>query len=373
MNVLILTRLELYEKIWSTPMVVLAKEFNLSDNGLRKICKKHNIPTPLMGHWQKIQHGKKTTVIKLPNKNKEEQIKINIDQSKSSHYQQDPKIDLISESIKKNQYLALKVSDRLSTSDIIILNTQKYLNETKPDAYSRIKGTVQTGRGMPSIIVTPKNIPRSLRILDNLIKNFRALNYKVVLKEDGLTIIGYEDDEMKISIREICNSVLVETDFRWKTRELIPNGKLAVKVGRFGTYEFVDSNKSLIEDQIAKILIKIESDFLAMHEMRERRKLEETKRKELEKIELEKQLEKENELNKFKQFYNDAHRWKNYNVLKAYFDFINTQPEKSLQTEQWLGWASKKLDWYNPLTNAKEQFLDDVDKDTLNFKKKTWY
>ena len=87
MNVLILTRLELYEKIWSTPMVVLAKEFNLSDNGLRKICKKHNIPTPLMGHWQKIQHGKKTTVIKLPNKNKEEQIKINIDQSKSSHYQ----------------------------------------------------------------------------------------------------------------------------------------------------------------------------------------------------------------------------------------------------------------------------------------------
>ncbi len=41
MNVLILTRLELYEKIWSTPMVVLAKEFNLSDNGLRKICKKH--------------------------------------------------------------------------------------------------------------------------------------------------------------------------------------------------------------------------------------------------------------------------------------------------------------------------------------------
>ncbi len=110
-----------------------------------------------------------------------------------------------------------------------------------------------------------------------------------------------------------------------------------------------------------------------MHKMRERRKLEETKRKELEKIELEKQLEKENELNKFKQFYNDAHRWKNYNVLKEYFDFINTQPEKSSQTEQWLDWASKKLDWYNPLTNAKEEFRDDVDKDTLSFKNKTWY
>lgn len=368
MNVLILTRLELYEKVWSTPMVVLAKEFNLSDNGLRKICKKHNIPTPLMGHWQKIQYGKMTTVIKLPNRNKEEQIKINIDQSKSSYYQQDPKIDLISKNIKNNKNLVLKVADRISKPDIIIINTQNYLKEIKLDDYSRIKGAVQTGRGMPKIIVAPKNISRSLRILDNLIKNFRTLNYKIVLKEDGLTIIADEENEMQISIREICNSVQVDSDFGWKTRELIPNGKLAVKVGRFGTYEFVDSKKNLIEDQIAKILIKIESDFLAMHEMREHRKLEETKRKELEKIELTKQLEKESELNKFKQFYNNAHRWKNYNVLKEYFDFINTQPDKSSQTEEWLNWASKKLDWYNPLTNTKEDFLDDVDKDTLNFK-----
>ncbi|GAA6765778.1 hypothetical protein AAFH68_17160 [Flavobacterium sp. CGRL1] len=372
MNVITLTRLELYEKIWSTPMTVLAKEFNLSDNGLRKICKKHNIPTPVMGHWQKIQYGKKTAVIKLPNKNLEEQIKINISQAKPNN-EQNPKIDMVSESIKNNKNLVLKVSDRLSRPDIIVLDTQNYIKAIKADAYSRITGTIETGRGMPSIIVTPKNIARSLRILDNLIKNFRVLNYKIVLKQDGLTIIANEDDEMKISIREICNSVMVDTDFKWKTRELVPNGKLAVKAGRFGTYEFVDSKKSLIEDQIAKILIKIESDFLAMHEMRTRRRLEEAKRKELEKIELEKQLKKEDELNKFRQFYNDAHRWKNYSVLKEYYDFINTQPDKSSQTEQWLEWALKKLEWYNPLTNSKEEFLNDVDKDTLQFRKKTWF
>lgn len=373
MNVFILSRQELYEKVWSKPMVILAKEFNLSDNGLRKICKKHDIPTPLMGHWQKIQYGKKTSIIKLPKKNKEEQIKINIDQPKSTLYAVDPKVNLISETIKNNKFLLLKVSDRLTNPDNIILNTQINLKEKKTDEYSRIKGSVQTDAGLPSIIVTPKNISRSLRILDNLIKNFRVLNYKVLLKQEGLTIVAYEEDEMKISIREICNSVQVETDFGWKTRELIPNGKLAVKVGRFGTYEFVDSNKSLIEDQIVKILIKVETDFFEMHEMRQRRKLEEIKREELEKIELAKQQIKENELNKFKQFYNNAHRWKNYTVLKEYFDFINNQPNKSIQTQEWLDWASKKLDWYNPMIEAKEEFLYDVDKDTLNFKKKTWY
>jgi hypothetical protein len=67
----------------------------------------------------------------------------------------------------------------------------------------------------------------------------------------------------------------------------------------------------------------------------------------------------------------NAHRWKNYNILKEYFDFINTQSDKSSQTEQWLEWASKKLEWYNPLTDVKEEFLDDVDKDTLRFKRKS--
>ena len=60
------TRQELYNLVWSKPMSKLALEYNLSDNGLRKICKKHEIPLPQLGHWQKIQHNKKVKVIPLP-------------------------------------------------------------------------------------------------------------------------------------------------------------------------------------------------------------------------------------------------------------------------------------------------------------------
>jgi len=38
-EIVILTRKELYDQVWSTPMTKLAKSYNLSDNGLRKICK----------------------------------------------------------------------------------------------------------------------------------------------------------------------------------------------------------------------------------------------------------------------------------------------------------------------------------------------
>jgi len=54
-----LSRDELYEQVWSTPMVRLAKEYGLSDVGLAKVCKKHNIPKPPVGYWAKVQAGRR--------------------------------------------------------------------------------------------------------------------------------------------------------------------------------------------------------------------------------------------------------------------------------------------------------------------------
>jgi len=61
-----LTRQELYEKVWSTPMRTLAKEFWLSDRALAKKCDKHNIPKPPLGYWAKVQHGQATKKPRLP-------------------------------------------------------------------------------------------------------------------------------------------------------------------------------------------------------------------------------------------------------------------------------------------------------------------
>jgi len=57
-NESIFTRQRLYDLVWSKPMVKIAKDYGMSDNSIRKICRKFNIPTPEAGHWQKVQHGK---------------------------------------------------------------------------------------------------------------------------------------------------------------------------------------------------------------------------------------------------------------------------------------------------------------------------
>ena len=54
----ILSRGQLYERIWTTPMRRLAEEFGLSDVGLAKVCKRLTIPRPPVGYWAKKETGK---------------------------------------------------------------------------------------------------------------------------------------------------------------------------------------------------------------------------------------------------------------------------------------------------------------------------
>src|ERR1039458_6538543 len=61
-----LTRADLYEKVWATPMRILAKEFGMSDVGLAKVCRKHNVPVPPVGYWRRKETGYKVTRPLLP-------------------------------------------------------------------------------------------------------------------------------------------------------------------------------------------------------------------------------------------------------------------------------------------------------------------
>lgn len=61
-----LTREELYELVWETPMRRLAERFGISDVGLKKICRKLDVPTPPVGWWAKKAAGKRVEVKLLP-------------------------------------------------------------------------------------------------------------------------------------------------------------------------------------------------------------------------------------------------------------------------------------------------------------------
>jgi AcrR family transcriptional regulator len=61
-----LTRKELYQRVWSKPLSMVAKEVELSSNALAKICNRLLVPYPSRGHWAKFNVGKVSVRPPLP-------------------------------------------------------------------------------------------------------------------------------------------------------------------------------------------------------------------------------------------------------------------------------------------------------------------
>jgi hypothetical protein len=127
------TRKELYDLVWKEPLSRLAKKYKISDNGLRKICKRMNIPLPPNGHWQKVQYGYKVTPIKLPEKytGKNE---VTLDERVLNEVvTESPQAILkrITKEIESTSGLSFKVNDRLSRPDKLITSTINFNQSLK--------------------------------------------------------------------------------------------------------------------------------------------------------------------------------------------------------------------------------------------------
>lgn len=51
------TRRQLYVLVWATPSHSLSVQYDISDVGLAKICRRANVPTPPRGYWAKRETG----------------------------------------------------------------------------------------------------------------------------------------------------------------------------------------------------------------------------------------------------------------------------------------------------------------------------
>lgn len=69
-------RSELYRLVWEQPMIRLAKTYGLSDVGLAKTWRKCDIPSPPRGYWARLQHGQKPPKTPLPERKRDEDIKL---------------------------------------------------------------------------------------------------------------------------------------------------------------------------------------------------------------------------------------------------------------------------------------------------------
>jgi len=366
MKKVILTRQELYDLVWSEPLLTLSKKYNISDVGLRKICIRMNIPLPQNGHWQKIRFGKPVLIKKLPSdylvKN-EIKLFLRDKDGINSMVDRSP-LKILMNEINGNPNLPIKVPSTLSNPDKLIIAAKYSLTNKKITNYP-YKGVVNTARGELNIRVAPKNITRALRFFDTLIKLLRVRENNIVI-EYGKTYAIIEEGRLEISLKEKLKIINV-TD-PWQSREYHPTGILSLRLEGIYPKEWKDGKQTL-EDQLVKILAKLELEGKRKKEERlyfaeQRRKEEETRR-----IERELKERTEEEIRDFKNLLAEANRWQQAKILRGYINVVEEKinAENSLTDElkNWFNWAKQKADWCDPLINKEDAIIKDVDINNL--------
>ncbi|NEW79638.1 MAG: hypothetical protein GZ086_09515 [Gelidibacter sp.] len=355
METIELTRIQLYDLVWSTPLSKLTLKYALSNDGIKKICKQFDIPIPDRSYWSKLKFNKKVKIEKLnPVFGGEDKIiltlreegnPINVDQTpltiRTKEIQNDPKAPLI-------------VPTKITKPDILTIQTQEYWKESKGnifyDKYKKLRYPIR---------VSEKQKERALRFMDTLTKLLRHRGH-TISKEYNDTCVQIDGVFIAIDLREASKRVPATSSYG--SSELVPIGDLIFKIGKYSREKEWRDGKIKIEELLARIVAKLEIYAELAKIRNEESRIWRLKYEEEERLKEEIKKRRNEEIEKFNKLVALS---KQYNKSLLIRNYIEAKKQKAVnnnnltpETQEWINWANDKADWLDPLINKPDDILD---------------
>ncbi len=365
----ILTRQELYDLVWENPLSKLAKKYNLSDNGLRKVCKKLDIPLPKNGYWQKIQYNKKVSKEKLPvNYTVETSITLKFrDNSETIINGEGNELNRLTKELQTVLKDTIVFPEKLTRPHQLIIDAKNDLKTKEPSYQHNIIGLLNTSSGILNITVAPQSVKRALLFMDVFIKALQKRGHKITVKEGTKIVI--DNIEMGIGLRERLKRKIVKGTY-YDSTELYPSNVLSLSLYVYPAKDWTDTNTSKLEDKIPNIIAKLELQAIEEKRKAIERELWHIEYERQRKIEEDFKARKEQEKIKTKKLFSDAEK---FDKATIYRNYIAATEQKAIRennlTEElkdWIKWANEKADWFDPFTNKEDELLNDNDREEFH-------
>jgi hypothetical protein len=362
MNNVTLTRKELHHLVWSEPLKVLSKKYEISDNGLRKMCQRMMVPIPNSGHWARLPVNRMPPLKLSQRYSGKDTVTLLFRNTKKINEQAEQRLAVkeIEEDIRSNH--VVRVFDTLIDPDELIVASKNVLNEKDGKCHKYV-GVVTSEQVALDICVSPENVLRALCFMDALIKALMARGHDVrISSQETFAVVAGE--EIKIFFREKLQRVEIGGGSYSYTR-LGASGEVCFKARIKMNDRVWQDGKETLEEQLPAILARLEYEGKRLAEESDRNEAEHKKRRQKEKRERAVAEKKEKELKKFQGMLDQSERWKKANDLRAYI-YAREQYAiaNNLMTEEfvcWLVWAREKADWYDPFINKKDASIAYVD------------
>ena len=378
------TRKQLYDLVWAEPMRRLATRYGISDVGLAKICRKHDIPRPPRGYWAKKEFGKAPPQTRLPNPGDE--CKIPLRDSDRCRVSSPILRDTVEQKKAEEEKLEAKieVAESLRGAHQLVSDANQELQTAKTDENNLI---VLPEKTPLDIRVSKASLRRALLIMDALLKALEQRGYKVA-SGPSVQIL---DVCIHFSITETLDAQREQPkdhdlDGRYEfghsrfNVKRIPSGCLVLHISDANAYwasgcrkSWRDSEKNKVEDRLNKFVAGLVSCAARMKEheaeqerLAQQRREEERRREEEAKLRAEKRQRFQTEQKRVELLMQQAECWQASQNVRAYIEArkhkhlaSHGQIESDGDFAAWLVWATQQADRLDPLTESPHSILDE--------------
>ncbi|MDM0108654.1 hypothetical protein QTH97_27155 [Variovorax sp. J22R24] len=347
-----ISREDLYRRVWETPLTRLAAEWGLTDVGLAKLCRRHNIPTPPVGHWTKVAHGKGVMRPALPEAN-ETTVALSTAPAPPS----------TGAAVVAEEFPDLKIVVRQDLSNLAPVAAATFVSLLKTKTAD--SGLVFSGGPkLASCSLSRATVERAVRLLDAIERALPAVNAKFVhAKDAGRLSVEVDGEKVTFSLDEkFKRTEHVTQDPRYpslKNRDYTYEFSGDLKVSIDGYYDgrktWSDGSRARLDDKLTEVILGLVAAARSMRARREEREAQRLRWEEVAKIRA-REAEEERRLLAFRsKFANEAAAWVRHREAQEYLAFLQRslsdgQPEVALPeaSTAWLGVAQRAVAELDP-------------------------
>lgn len=260
----------IYKQVWDEPVRTVASRYDISDVGLRKICKKLGVPIPPLGYWAKRAAGKSTRITPLPVNHKGDTRYVRSVWIDEEEPERDARVRTLLAERRPATWPEVVVPAVLLESHAVVARTAKRLGTSTT---KRILDA--SGKDVFTVSISPAQMDRALRVLDGIVKaTLSAGGILVPAKPEGPPLhfevlgqfVGVQLEELfDRTFREPTpKEVAEQAKYEWRKPDLrvyTPNGKIKLTVLSANRYvpllTISDGMRSPIEERLTDLVERI--------------------------------------------------------------------------------------------------------------------
>lgn len=343
-----ISRNDLYERVWISPLRKLAAEFGISDVGLAKSCRRHAIPTPPMGHWTRVEHGKGYPRPPLPAAPHGDTVTFSEESSRTQRS---------AAKVVPVPNLTVELKSAASVSAPFAVATVTALRKVKPQAGFHIAN----GSAHYNCSVSESCLERVAVILDALERGFPQIGAKVIRGEERQpAFLDFDGQPVKFALTErYTRSEFIpesqrNSPYPLKQYEYHFTGELKLAIDGYfeGRKTWSDGVRARLEDKLAEMLAGLAGAASALR--KHKADLEEQRRRWAEEARIREQTEEQKRRRAaFRDaFAMEAEGWQRHQSAKAYLAHLQQKLEAGVDlpdlSAEWLAHAQQAIQDLDP-------------------------